>query len=196
MTQSFDLFRAGDLVAAPWKNGGGSTREIAAYPPGSSFDDFAWRVSIADVGADGPFSRFPGIDRTIVLLDGNGMKLILDGAGEHRLDQPFEPFEFEGEAKVAAVLLDGPTRDFNLMVRRELSGGSLIVLHGPGDHAVDQDIRILFIARGRAALTDGCERTELGTHDSAVVHGGQLALSLPEGAVVFTVALSNSKPGH
>jgi uncharacterized protein len=196
MTRSFDLFRADDLVAAPWKNGGGATREIAAYPPGSTFDDFAWRVSIADVDADGPFSRFAGIDRTIVLLDGNGMELVLDGAAGHRLDQPFEPFEFAGETGVAAVLIDGPTRDFNLMVRRELATGSLTVLHGPGEVAIDRDIRILFIARGRAALVDGNERTELGTHDSAVLHGGQLSLSLPEGTVVFAVAMSSSKPEH
>jgi environmental stress-induced protein Ves len=194
MTRAFDLFRADDLIATPWKNGGGSTREIAAYPPGSTFDDFAWRVSIADVAADGPFSRFAGIDRTIVLLDGDGMKLILDGAGEHRLDTPFEPFEFAGEAQVAAVLLDGPTRDFNLMIRRGLASGGLSVLHGPSELVVERDIRTLFIARGRAVLIDGSERTELGTHDSAVLHGGPLSLSLPEGTVVFAMAMSSSKP--
>jgi environmental stress-induced protein Ves len=190
---NFDLLRAADLVAAPWKNGGGSTREIAAYPPGSGFDDFAWRVSIADVGTDGPFSRFPGIDRTIVLLDGNGMKLIVDHADEHRLDKTFVPFEFPGEAKVDAVLIDGATQDFNLMIRRERASGNLSVLRGPGELALDRDIQILFVARGQAMLS---EATELGIHDSALLHGGPLSLSLPEGAVVFAVAMSNSTPGH
>ncbi|EGD04024.1 hypothetical protein B1M_13530, partial [Burkholderia sp. TJI49] len=55
------LTRAADLVASPWKNGGGVTREIAAFPPGAALDAFAWRVSVADVGAAGPFSRFDGI---------------------------------------------------------------------------------------------------------------------------------------
>ncbi|MEC4600651.1 HutD family protein, partial [Burkholderia vietnamiensis] len=50
--------RGAALVASPWKNGGGVTREIAAYPPGAALDAFAWRVSVADVGAGGPFSRF------------------------------------------------------------------------------------------------------------------------------------------
>lgn len=54
------LIRAEQLVASPWKNGGGVTREIAAQPPGASLDGFAWRVSVADVAQPGPFSRFPG----------------------------------------------------------------------------------------------------------------------------------------
>jgi uncharacterized protein len=196
MKRSFELIRAAELIAAPWKNGGGSTREIAAYPPGSNFDDFAWRASIADVGADGPFSRFVGIDRTIVLLSGQGMKLIVSGASEHRLDKPFEPFEFPGEAQVAAVLLDGATQDFNLMIRREALSGSLSVIHGPGEQALEADIRILFVASGCATLIEGRERTELNTHDSAILQGGPLALDLSEGAVVFAVAMASLKPGH
>jgi uncharacterized protein len=187
-----DLLCAADLIATPWKNGSGSTREIAAYPPGSSFDDFAWRVSIADVGTDGPFSRFPGIDRTIVLLGGNGMNLILDHADEHRLDETFVPFEFAGEVQVDAVLLDGATQDFNLMIRRERANGSLSVLHGPGERVVDRDVRILFVAHGQATLSEG---TKLDTHDSALLHGGPVSLSLPEGAVVFALAMSSSTPG-
>jgi environmental stress-induced protein Ves len=192
MKIAFDLYRARELVATPWKNGGGSTREIAAFPGGSSFDDFMWRASIADVAADGPFSRFAGIDRTIVLLDGAGMKLILDSTAEHRLEQPFVPFEFAGEADVSAILLDGATRDFNLMIRRELADGDLTVLHGQGDFVVDPDVRLLFVARGRAVLTNGRERTALDTHDSAVLHDGGLAVTVPEDAVVFAIRIRDS----
>ena len=63
------------LPATPWKNGGGTTREIAAFPPGAGLDDFGWRLSVAEVERDGPFSVFSGVDRTIVLLDGAGMRL-------------------------------------------------------------------------------------------------------------------------
>ncbi|CAB3752768.1 Protein Ves [Paraburkholderia solisilvae] len=69
------LIRAADLLAAPWKNGGGVTREIAAYPHAAGYDTFIWRVSLADVEQAGPFSRFAGVDRTLVLLSGAGMLL-------------------------------------------------------------------------------------------------------------------------
>lgn len=103
----------------PWKNGGGTTREIAAWPPAAGLDAFDWRLSIADVAADGPFSAFPGIDRQIVLLDGDGVRLrARDGSFDHRLAAVGEPFAFAGEATVDATLLGGPTRDFNVMTRR------------------------------------------------------------------------------
>ena len=77
----YRLLTPADYRPMPWKNGAGRTTEIAAHPAGAALDAFAWRVSIADVERDGPFSRFPGIDRTIVLLDGAGMRLACpDGA--------------------------------------------------------------------------------------------------------------------
>ena len=69
------IVRASALAATPWKNGGGMTREVAAYPVGASLDTFVWRVSVADVEQPGPFSTFAGIDRTLVLLAGAGMRL-------------------------------------------------------------------------------------------------------------------------
>src|SRR4029077_2512621 len=75
------LLTPNDYRSMPWKNGAGRTTEIAVHPPGAALDAFAWRVSIADVEQDGPFSRFPGIDRTIVLLGGSGMRLRGTGMG-------------------------------------------------------------------------------------------------------------------
>ncbi|MBJ9881917.1 HutD family protein, partial [Burkholderia cenocepacia] len=88
------LIRAADLVASPWKNGGGVTREIGAFPPGAALDAFAWRVSVADVGTAGPFSRFDGIDRTLVLLSGAGMTLAEAGGTRHVLDAPLARADF------------------------------------------------------------------------------------------------------
>src|SRR4029453_7140835 len=64
------LLTPNDYRSRPWKNGAGRTTEIAVHPAGAGLDAFAWRVSIASVERNGPFSAFPGIDRTIVLLDG------------------------------------------------------------------------------------------------------------------------------
>src|SRR5215510_11278140 len=104
----------------PWKNGLGVTREIAIDPPGASMNDagFRWRLSIAMVAQSGPFSQFTGIDRTIMVIEGKGMKLSVAGRSPHRLDRCFVPFEFSGDAATVCELIDGPIQDFNLMVNR------------------------------------------------------------------------------
>jgi environmental stress-induced protein Ves len=112
------VLRAADRIATPWKNGGGETREVAAFPPGASLDDFAWRVSLADVAADGPFSRFAGVDRVLTVIEGGGLMLEVDGR-MLALDAAAPPLAFAGEAQVEARLTGGPIRDFNLMVRRD-----------------------------------------------------------------------------
>ncbi|MEZ5963673.1 MAG: HutD family protein [Planctomycetota bacterium] len=102
----------------PWRNKGGSTREIAAEPLGARAGDaFAWRVSVASVTRDGPFSMFPGVERTMWLLRGVGMELSVDGRNV-RLDKPHAEVAFRGEEAVHARLLDGPTEDLNLMFDR------------------------------------------------------------------------------
>lgn len=123
-------FARDSLPATPWKNGGGTTCEIACWPPGAGLDDFLWRASIATIAADGPFSVFPGVDRTILLLDGEGVRLRSPGF-DHRLDRPFAPFGFAGETVVDCSLLAGATTDFNLMVRRDSGHARLRVLEAP-----------------------------------------------------------------
>ncbi len=114
------LLTPADYRAMPWKNGLGLTREIAA---GRSADDdaaggFAWRLSIAEVTASAPFSAFPGVDRTIVLLHGDGMVLDSGDAGCHVLNRPFAPYSFKGEWQTDCRLIGGPCRDFNVMTDR------------------------------------------------------------------------------
>lgn len=112
-------FAIEQLTPTPWKNGGGLTREVVVRPAGAGLDDFDWRVSIATIAAPGPFSPFPGIDRIIVLLDGDGVRLQSDdGRIDHRLDRRGMPFAFAGEARIDCRLLGGPSTDFNLMTRR------------------------------------------------------------------------------
>ena len=106
------------LPVQAWKNGGGSTTEIAIAPQGAGFDDFDWRISVASVAGDGPFSIFPGIDRTLTLLAGAGMDLALADGSRTGL-RPAQPsWAFAGEAALVARLVDGLTIDFNVMTRR------------------------------------------------------------------------------
>jgi environmental stress-induced protein Ves len=111
----------------PWKNGGGRTREVAIAEDG--LGGFRWRVSVAEVDRDGPFSLFPGVDRTLWLLGGAGMDLSVDDATV-RLVVAYRPFEFAGEARVTATLIDGPTQDLNLMVRRDRARAKAAVVRG------------------------------------------------------------------
>ncbi len=108
--------RAKSYRRQPWKNGGGETIEIAVSPAGAGIDDFDWRVSMARVEADGPFSAFPEIDRTLTILEGEGIELTLEGQPPVRIQG--EPHAFPGDVATQARLLDGPITDLNVMTRR------------------------------------------------------------------------------
>jgi len=100
-----------------WKNGGGETREILVSPSGAAFDSFDWRVSIARVDGDGPFSSFPGIDRTLTMLSGGAMTLD-DGIKPVRLTPDAPPHGFDGATSIVARIEGGPVTDLNVMTRR------------------------------------------------------------------------------
>lgn len=122
----------------PWKNGKGVTLELFRSPPpqGEGLSDFDWRVSIALVPSDGPFSRFPGMDRLICVLEGAGMRLTHGEGVEARSVLPFQPHAFSGETTTDCQLLNGPVKDFNVMVKRAVSSARLTVLSregSPGD---------------------------------------------------------------
>ena len=117
------VIRQSEYRVMPWKNGGGETTEIFVSPPTGNFD---WRVSIATVNGDGPFSAFVGYERHIMTLSGQGMVLDVTGCGKFDME-PLKPFSFSGDAAVYGSLLHGPVLDFNLMVRRDFGRGILRV---------------------------------------------------------------------
>jgi environmental stress-induced protein Ves len=172
----------------PWKNGAGTTTEIAIDPPGADVAGrFRWRLSIADVERSGPFSAFPGYDRTIMVIAGRGMELAVGERLPHRLDRPFEPFVFSGETPAECRLVQGPIRDFNLMVERSSARSRLQVLHLDAaprlfdapvgdlvihcfDGAVDFTLRT-----GAAAGTLSTNHTAIITNPNSEGNGLQLA---------------------
>jgi len=111
------ILRATTRKAVPWKNGGGVTSEIAAFPTGSSIENFGWRISTALVEAAGPFSIFEGVDRILTVLEGKlSLRFAADGT-EVILDCG-QTLAFAGDVAVEGVPLGGPVRDLNVMVRR------------------------------------------------------------------------------
>jgi uncharacterized protein len=136
--------RASDYRRVRWKNDGGWTTEIAREPAGDG--DFRWRISIADIESDGPFSAFPGVSRDLVLLAGNGIELEIGPAPAHKLTERFQRVHFEGEASVDCRLIAGPTRDFNVMARREAVRAEVVARPLVGSMVVFAEAGVVWIA--------------------------------------------------
>lgn len=155
--------------AMPWRNGGGTTWEIACgrFPLGLEAA-WHWRFSLADIAAGGPFSAFPDVDRLLTLVSGAGIYLTIDGAPPRRLHAG-EDIEFPGEAGVDCTLVDGPTRDLNLMVDRRaarlvpargesamaLGSGDIAVLYALEEVCLRSNAGPIVIAQGDALIGEG-----------------------------------------
>ncbi|MCC7055739.1 MAG: HutD family protein [Gemmatimonadaceae bacterium] len=111
----------GDVTPQPWKNGGGSTRELLAWP---AADSWLLRVSVAHIGRDGPFSAFPGVDRWFAVLEGAGVALTL-GTDQVQLTGESQPLAFDGALAPDCTLTSGDTHDLNLMVLRVRAQGAM-----------------------------------------------------------------------
>lgn len=181
------LLRYDDLPATPWKNGGGVTRELACHPQGTGLDDFVWRVSIADVAASGPFSRFPGVDRIIMLLDGDGMQLQFENGKRHALTEALRPYRFRGEAELYAQLADGPSKDFNLMFRRAYAEGQVFVWRSA--NTATSGFVLLYCATGAWQIGEH----RIGPHDSlsGTIPTGTALQPLEDGSVLVGVHMDD-----
>ncbi len=153
-TPKMMLLRSDHHRRMPWKNGGGETVEIAVSPAGAGLADFDWRVSMATVATDGPFSVFPGIDRTLSILDGEGMTLIIEGRAPERLTQASEPLPFAADASTSATLIDGTIMDLNVMTRRGRFMHSVrrVAIDGPREVAFETGTNLVLCHRGNAEI--------------------------------------------
>lgn len=113
------ILRHAEHRRMPWKNGGGETAEVAVYPEDVDLSGFGWRVSMATVAVDGPFSTFPGVDRTLAILSGDGMELDIEGKGRYLLKPDSEPLLFAADTNTFARLSSGTITDLNVMTRRD-----------------------------------------------------------------------------
>ncbi len=111
----------------PWRNGGGITRELLALP---TPDDWNVRVSVADVDRDGPFSALPGVIRWFAVIEGAGVDLELSNGG-CRVTRSDPPLRFDGGQSPMCRLVDGPTRDLNLMLRDAQGAMARAIDHRP-----------------------------------------------------------------
>jgi len=154
----------------PWKNGGGVTREIAASPIGATFETLDWRVSLAGVAEDGPFSLFPGVQRTLCVTRGAGIQLQVGDGQATLLDPTSEPFSFDGEAPTRARLVDGPIEDLSVMSRRGRYRHTVkrLIFDDAIQLSTSAQSSIIYCQRGSLLCRAGNESGELRSDDSAI----------------------------
>ena len=166
----------------PWRNGGGTTLELAVEPPGATLETgFRWRLSSAEVGVSGPFSPFPGLDRWLLLLEGGGFEVDFGPHGRVALTEPLVPVRFSGDWSAAATLVDGPCLDFNLMVDPRIGPSHLEAFHLAASRtlALSAATTLLFVARGTLYLP-GFD-LHLGQRHTLQVEGSTDSLHLVPG---------------
>ncbi|SHL39401.1 hypothetical protein SAMN05444159_5784 [Bradyrhizobium lablabi] len=164
------IIRAGDCKTTPWKNGGGSTTEIAIGPTGASLEAFDWRVSMARVASDGPFSDFIGIDRTLAVVKGNGLVLITGKDAPVMLSSGSDPVSFPGDTPTSARLTAGEITDLNVMTRRGRFRHRLVRIDKstPCEFG-DNDIAVVLSLDGATTINFGQDSTTLDHGDAAVL---------------------------
>jgi environmental stress-induced protein Ves len=186
-----EIIRASDHKVMRWKNGGGETAEIAASPQGAALDAFDWRLSMARVETDGPFSAFPGIDRTLAILEGEGIRLSVAGEPVVILTKMAPPHSFAADADTSANLVDGPILDLNMMSRRgrvqhslerrRISGDADIPLSGPEG--------LIFCAEGAIQLRIAGTLIELKRHDTLHWAGEGRETSVQGAGLIYLIFL-------
>ena len=187
------LIRATDCRRMPWKNGGGETAEIAICPAGASLDSFDWRVSMARVEVDGPFSTFDGIDRTLAILDGAGLRLRFADGRTTEATPGAAPRTFVADVATDATLIAGPITDLNVMTRRGRATHSVrwLDLAEAVQLATRARTTLIVGASGRMRVTAASGVQGLGPQDSVLLDRGDgPVLITPErGASAFVIEL-------
>jgi uncharacterized protein len=170
----------------PWKNGGGETIEIGIAPDKSSLDTFDWRISRARIDRSGPFSPFPGIDRTIAAIEGEGILLCFENADPVTLTPAGAPLSFAGEMRVESEIINGTVTDLNVMTRRGRYRHRLTVLADSGsvDLSAGPHETVAIVAAGSANL-----RARAG--DIQLSDGDAILLSAADGIVSVTPGPGN-----
>lgn len=185
------IVRARDYWRTSWKNGGGVTAEIAVAPQGAALDAFDWRISTAHVSGDGPFSFFPDIDRTLAVLNGEGIILDIAGRGDVRLDRTSAPYAFPGDVAVASRLIGGAIDDLNIMTRRGRFRHHLTRLAVVGSCALERrgDVMAAILIGADAIATRGDAALVMADGDSAIVDDGDHPIVVaPRGPALLYVA--------
>jgi len=182
------LVRIAECPAVAWKNGGGTTQDIAVYPQDAGMDDFIWRLSSAQVAVPGVFSRFADVDRIIAILSGT-LDLAIEGRQPVRLVPDSRPYSFPGDVTAAANPVCGRVVDLNLMLRRGYAQAEMIATSA-GRIDIVSPMTIILACRG-GILRIGEAAFELCEGDAAIFDGpseNRVILNAPSLIIYLEVA--------
>jgi environmental stress-induced protein Ves len=189
------LIPANEYRRERWKNGLGWTREIQRWPEDAEVWD--WRLSIAEVDKGGPFSSYAGVERELVLLSGEGMRLHFADGETIELLPPHDRCKFAGERALEAELISGPTQDFNLMWRPEKVEATLLhrPLVGPMLFFAEPGIRwAAYLLSGRAVFKDQLLPMAMEQGDTALIepsHGRTNRVILEGGGELLLIRIAD-----
>lgn len=170
---------AHDRETTPWRNGAGTTAQIAAWPSSCALEDLGWRVSVATIAASAPFSAYPGVDRVLTALAPSAQDplggLVLDVDGRERSVEPFVPHAFSGDSEVRGSIRGGPVRVLNVMTRRG-SWRSEVEVPAPLTSSVTLSSApgrrtVVVMLEGGADLFEQSGTMSLGNLDAAALSG-------------------------
>jgi environmental stress-induced protein Ves len=138
----------------PWANGMGVTTELFAQR-NEQADRILWRISMATVSCDGPFSHFAGYDRILVLFEGAGLRLDHQDGTEHCLTCAYELAIFSGDVATHATLIDGPVQDFNVIADRSAFKPAVTIVSGGSDRVLlDADVLAVYAVDDSLLVAD------------------------------------------
>jgi environmental stress-induced protein Ves len=185
------LLRAADRTAIPWKNGGGVTRDVLISPAGAMLDAFDWRISIAEIASDGAFSRFPGIDRKLAVLDGK-VALTVDGHAQITLDSHSPVLDFPGEAAVEGHPIGGPSTDLNVMTWR----GRFVARMARQSTARPKigAHTTVVVALTPLTATGPEDYIHMERHDALLIQGSETLTVAPKGVAYYLIEIDLSQP--
>lgn len=186
--------KADQYKIMPWKNGGGTTREILLTRDEQG--EMQWRLSIATIGQSGPFSSFPDIDRTIALLDGDEVTLNIAEETSIVLNGSSQPFAFAGEAAVDAVLKGGETTDLNIMTRRSSWKHQMVRMDITQTEEFLKDCEHMFIVCNDDFRIECNHQTEtVSRFDTILIEEGDVLKLQPskEVGTLFVIAVYSQK---
>ncbi len=153
--------RSSEHIPMPWANGRGTSYEIVSDR--NEAGEWTWRLAMAPVNEDGPFSRIECVNRSLAVVEGAGMLLSVDRKKLQCL--PMQVVRFRGDAVTEAALTDGPIMDINLMVRRKEADGEMAMV---SDAGLLNGASIVVAVGGSAQVKSGDSIIELERHDSVL----------------------------
>lgn len=165
----------------PWKNGRGVTLEVARQP--AAGEEFAWRLSLAQIDADCDFSPYPGYRRALVLVTGDSLRLRFKGHGSCSLSPAGRGTRFHGDWQTHCSVPLGCCTDLSLIVRTGSAARPACIVRAPMLLRIKSSRRVvvagglhgaLFALDGSAAVTDssGARPRSLRPRDTLLLSAG------------------------